>query len=188
MSKSWDQILKRPYKSKLEQKILPDFLKNARWFDRKTATIQRIDIILDADLGDGKLCFVEVKYVEVGDVDTYLIILSFSPHSEAETILMDHPHSIIAHLQVGEEEGILYDGIYSEKVREALFKIIVNKKTIKLDSQFLHGYPGNILNKKLYRGKKPHLSSQIVAGEQTNTSFIFGNQFFLKLYRKLEGD
>ncbi len=185
MSKSWDHILKPPYKSKLEQKILPSFFRNARWFDRKTATIQRIDVILDADLGDGKLCFAEVKYIEVGDVDTYLIILAFASKSEAESILMDRPHSVIANLQVGDQEGILYDGIYSEQVRAALFGIIVNKRTIKLDSQFLHGYPGGVLNKKVYRGKKA-VSSQIVAGEQTNTSFVFGNQFFLKLYRKLE--
>ncbi len=185
VEKKWEHIFKDPHKAKLEKEALPLFLKSARWFERKTATIQSVKILLTVSLSYSKLCVIEVRYLEIEEIDMYLLPLAFAPKSESEQLLIQFPQSVLAHLHVGDVEGILYDGAYDAHLRTDLLNLILKRKKIKLDSQCFAASIGEMLKNQ---SLKPftELSSSLVKGEQSNSSFLYEGQFFLKIYRKLD--
>ena len=185
IEKNWESILENPYKQDLEKKVLPRFLKNARWFRSKTATLQTVSIISSVCVDSSYLCFLSTSYQEQENSEIYLIVLSFLPESEAEKIRQEAPHGIIANIQGKDQTGILYDGIYTDSFRKKLFQLILKHQKIKFNSDEIISYPGKKLNKQAAK-EALALPSTVVKGEQSNSSFIYGQQFFLKLYRKIE--
>lgn len=185
VEKSWENIFKGKCRLKLEAEALPLFLRKSRWFERKASTIQSARIIANIAIGQSYLCFLEVRYHEVEDLDLYLLPLSFLQKMEEEPSI-NTPQEVIATLNIGDTEGVLYDSIYDEKFREALLHLIINKKRIREDSNELVAYSGGILKRKLLHDLSKPLASQVFKVDQSNSSIIYGQQFFLKLYRRLE--
>jgi maltose alpha-D-glucosyltransferase/alpha-amylase len=187
VEKNWEAVFTPYHRRRFEREILPEFLRKARWFERKIATIQQVKILSSIDLHEAKLCFLEVRYLEVEDVDHYLLPIACTPKDEINQILINIPHSIIASIKFGEEgqEGFLYDGIYSSHVRSALLEFILKKRKVKVDSHELVAIAGESLKKDALNFDLK-TSSEVMKGEQTNSSILFGSQFFFKLYRKLE--
>lgn len=186
IEKNWENCLKEPYRMVFEKEILPQFLKKSRWFERKLATIQEIKVILSIHLGRSQLCFLEIRYLEMEEVDIYLLPIAFLPKTEKDSDLVNRVSpGIIARMIIDGQEGYLYDGIYSNGFRQALLELILKGKRIKIDSQELVATRGENLKKKAHLIACP-LSSEVLKGEQTHSSFLFGKEFFLKIYRKLE--
>ncbi|MDH4231639.1 MAG: maltose alpha-D-glucosyltransferase [Nitrospirota bacterium] len=188
VNKSWENVLRGKMKEKLEDDVLPSYIKGCRWFGGKARKIQDVtiteDIPLDKGESSGRLIFVKVRYLE-GEADSYLLPVAFSSGEEADRIISQHPNVIIAALRIGESEGILHDGVYSEEFRKRLLLMISRRGTAKGLKGQLHAYPGRLLK----RFKEKALlfdKTQVLQAEQTNTSILYGNELFLKLYRHIE--
>src|SRR5207247_8039269 len=69
------------------------------------------------------------------------------------------------------------------KFRSQLFDVIAQRQIMKAKAGDLVGIAGKTLE-----ADHPVVSdkSQVLGGEQSNSSMLFDNKFFLKLYRKLE--
>ena len=183
---SWKNIFKGKLLLKLEKDALPRFLEKARWFERKAATIQNSKIISIIPLDDSLLCLVQVGYYEIDEYDLYLLPISFALKPQSETILANRPQSVIALVKCDESEGILYDGLYSDEFRSMLLKQILHRKHAKINSDELYGYTGEVFRKSVLKKVEIPEISQVLEAEQSNSSIIYGQQYFLKLYRRLE--
>lgn len=181
----WENILIPNHKRTFEREILPLFLKKMRWFERKLASIQQVKIVSSFSLGKAQLCFLEIRYLETEDIDLYLLPIAFAAKTDSSQILLNVPQSIIANIKFGDQEGFLYDAIYSNEFRQGLLELILKRKKIKINNQELIAFPGE--NLKRIKIKEEEIeSSEIIKGEQTHSSILFGTKLFLKLYRKLE--
>jgi maltose alpha-D-glucosyltransferase / alpha-amylase len=181
----WETVFKDPYRRRLEKEIFPQFLKKVRWFQRKMATIQQIKWVETIHLDESRLCILEIRYLETEEVDTYVLPIAYSPKTEPDHILIKIPQSIIANLKVGDEEGYLYDGIYSKHLQQALLQFILKRKKMKFDGNELIAYAGKNI-KKTEISLSDQILSVVLEGEQTNSAIRFEDRFFLKLYRRLE--
>lgn len=218
VSKSWEMVLEGETRRKLEDGILPNYLKSCRWFGGKGKIIRKINILEDIsmlkDLDVSHLLLLDVRYAE-GTQDLYLLPISFALTRKAEQsleefvvegirvrldyewltikakmIMEDSPQSIIARLYVGEDEGILYDGSYDGKFRENLLNIIAGRRKIKSTRGELVGFQGRVFRRLLEKdGREVPLTSQVLKAEQSNTSILYEDKLYLKLFRNLkEGD
>jgi maltose alpha-D-glucosyltransferase/alpha-amylase len=147
-----------------------------------------------------------VKYVE-GTRELYLLPVSFELTKKAEgpseemvvegfrvrldyewltikskLIMEEFSQSVIARLYAGEHEGILYDGAYDSKLRESLLNIIARRKKVRGRSGELIGQQGKMF-RRLLNNKEIPLNSQTVKAEQTNTSILYEDRFYFKLFR-----
>lgn len=185
VEKSWETLLEGRMKDKLEE-ILLNYLRNCYWFGGKTLTVQEINILKDIPIPEEStsvhLLIFEVSYTEESP-ETYLLPISFASKDKAKKIIKEFPHSVIAHLQIDGEEGILYDGVYNEEFRKILFLIISRKKRVKGEWGELVGYTGKMLRRF---DKGDSLTSRVLEGELGNTPVTYDEELFLKLYRKLE--
>lgn len=183
---NWDTVFKGKIKEKLEREFLPAYMGGCRWFGGKSQEIQETKIIENVtfreDLCAVQLLLVDVKYT-TGLSDIYLLPLSFSSGDKAESIVVENPYAVVAHIKSDITEGIIFDSIYDEEFRTYLLKAIVKRRTISGYNGKLTTYPG----KGLKRDRIKELlleKTQILKAEQTNSSILYQKEFILKLYRR----
>ncbi|MEJ2368562.1 MAG: alpha-amylase, partial [Acidobacteriota bacterium] len=99
--------------------------------------------------------------------------------------MQEFPPGVIARLTVDDEEGVLYDGVYDPALREVLFSMIAKRRKIKGIAGKLLAYPGRKFRGLIGETGFP-TTSNVLKAEQSNTSILYENSFFLKLYRKLD--
>jgi len=182
----WDQVFKGKAKLKLERLALSKYLHNARWFERKTCMIQNIKISKQLHIDKSMILLVEVSYMEIEDVETYLIPISFATDQEASQLIENAPSAIICNLSIGNREGILYDSVQNAHFHKSLLHHIAQAKSVKTDSANLVGHPRKGLKKELSNLSDDELLSKVFKAEQSNSSIIFGKKYVLKLYRRIE--
>jgi maltose alpha-D-glucosyltransferase/alpha-amylase len=184
----WENVLEGKPLERLEQAILPDFLKKRRWFRGKGRTINRVSVTDSLPVASGEatvfLLFLEIAYAE-GGTEIVLLPIHYAARESARQMLEESPQSVIARLRVGAQEGLLYDGVHSWGFREALFETIVRGKKIRMKGGELAGRRSRSF-RRILAGKATPEFSQILKAEQTNTSILYDHSFFLKLYRRLE--
>jgi maltose alpha-D-glucosyltransferase / alpha-amylase len=169
----------------LEKEILPNYIQARRWFGSKARTLRHLRVIEDpaisSDADAGRLWFVEMSYLD-GPTETYALPVKIVSGDAARAVFQSTPDGIIARF-ASTEETILMDAIWDAKFRSQLFETIAQGKIIK-------GRGGDLLGVARKTLPPGHLvisdKSHVLGGEQSNSSVLFDNKFFLKLYRKLE--
>jgi maltose alpha-D-glucosyltransferase/alpha-amylase len=184
----WEEVLEGKALERLEKAILPDYLLKCRWFGGKGRTINQVSVAESLPLAGAAarvfLLLIEVAYAE-GGTETVLLPLHFAARESARLLLEESPQAVIARLRVGAQEGILYDGVHSRELREALFEMIARGKRLRLKGGEIAGRRSRVF-RSLLAGTAAPESSQILKAEQTNTAILYDHGFFLKLYRRLE--
>ncbi len=188
LEKSWEEIFNQTNIRKLEAEILPQYLSGCRWFGGKSRSIRTIrisDIIsLENKRDKVKLLFIDVNYTG-GSPETYLLPLSFIFRNGHKVEALDLHKGIVCRLFINRKEGFLYDGVYNKNMHEIFLDIIAKKKKISNDGKMLIGQQGRKFKSLLAEQILP-LPSTILKAEQSNTSILYSNKFFMKLFRKLD--
>lgn len=185
INKSWKEIFDEdhPGYKKLESEILPAYLHQMRWFGAKSSNIKRyrIDHKEAYPLSNKEtayLLFVEIVF-QTSNTETYLLPVSLSKELEEET----QPICKVKD-DDGNERGYLVDAIYTLKFRNSIFKNITNSKKIKLDSGQLIFSKGKVLKGV----RQNRVKSEVLKLEQSNSTILYEDNYFLKVYRKIFRD
>jgi maltose alpha-D-glucosyltransferase/alpha-amylase len=178
-----EMLLANGQRAQFERNVLPDYLPTCRWFGAKARTVRQMRVIEHPTLGsDGKraqLWFVEVSYLD-GPTETYALPVTIATGETAKQISQTSPHAVIAKLN---GNAILFDAVWDTNFRAHLFSAIKDRQRTNGASGELVGTPG----KALAENSAPAVAtSHVLGAEQSNSSMLFENKFFLKLYRKLE--
>ena len=174
-------LLTNNQRMRLEREILPDYLRTCRWFGAKTRTIRNLQIMEQIPVAEvaGQIWLLRVDYTE-GAEEIYSLPVQLESGSVAHNLARSNPEAVIA--RVG-ENGILYDAIWDPEFREKIFQLMAAEAVLKGRNGQLVGVSSHILTQEP-ADQVP--SSQVLKAEQSNSSILFENRFFLKLYRKLE--
>jgi maltose alpha-D-glucosyltransferase/alpha-amylase len=136
---------------------------------------------LSSEAGAARFWFIDVSYLD-GPSETYALPVKIASGDEARAIAQTAPHSIIARF-AGTDETVLHDAIWDASFRAQLFSAIGGEQRMKGGSGDIVGIAGKTLADS---SADASASSQVLSGQQSNSSMVFANKFFLKLYRKLE--
>ena len=177
----FETLLKNSRQSVLEREILPDFIRRCRWFGGKARIVRgmRIAEQITMDGCGAEFWLVEVTYVD-GSPETYALPVQIATGEAAHSIAQSAPQAVIARF-AGNDEAILHDAIWDSAFREQLFRTIMEGSRYRGKSGEVLGTRGLAL-----AGETSIPISQVLTAEQSNSSMLFENKFFLKLYRKLE--
>jgi maltose alpha-D-glucosyltransferase/alpha-amylase len=178
-------LLNDGQREQLENEILPNYIQSRRWFGSKARTLRHLRVVehpaISSDADAGRLWFVEVSYLD-GPTETYALPVKIASGDAARAVFQNTPEAIIARF-ASTEETILMDAIWDAKFRSQLFEAIAQGQIIKGRGGDLVGVARKTLQPgDLVISDKSH----VLGGEQSNSSMLFDNKFFLKLYRKLE--
>jgi maltose alpha-D-glucosyltransferase/alpha-amylase len=181
----WMSVLEGKARQELEREVLPAYLGGCRWFGGKARQMQNLRVLEMIPVGkDGsltELLLMEIEYNE-GVPETYSLPLAFAEGERAEAMIKESPHAIICRLKAGEREGVLYDGVYNEDFSREILSAIARRRKMKGQSGELSAHPGKAY-KDAVKGREYLLKPRVLSAEQSNTSIVFGTEFFFKIYR-----
>ncbi len=174
-------LLQNNHRARLEREILPAYLRTCRWFGAKARSIREMRIIEQIPVAEdaGQLWLLQVDYTD-GAPDIYSLPVQLESGAAAEALARATPQAVIA--RVG-GKGVLYDALWDPEFREKIFKLMASGTDLKGRNGHLVGIGSNLLAQEPDDKAPP---SQVLNAEQSNSSILFENRFFLKLYRKLE--
>lgn len=139
-----------------------EYLRGCRWFGGKAQTLRGVQAVEALSLGDaGQLILLQVEY-DGAPLETYLLPL-----------------------RLAAEGAVLVDALEDESFRAALLEIIVGEQRVFCGSGELVGICGEAF-KAQSKEMTQLLPSRVLTVEQSNSSILYGERFFLKLYRRPE--
>ncbi len=169
----------------IEGEVLPQYIQSCRWFGAKARTLRHMRVLEQSGLSDdpaaGQIWFVEVSYLD-GPNETYALPVKVAVDGEARAIAQTAPDAIIARFE-GDKETILFDAIWHGDFRRHLFELMLGQQRANAKNGHLVGTIGTGFTDN---DPKTARNSKVLRGEQSNSSMLFDDKYFLKLYRKLE--
>jgi len=185
--KKWTDLLERNTSERLENNILPEYLMQMRWFGGKGRNMQTLRIVDHAEIpleeNSAFLLLIEITY-ESGLPEFYQLSVGFSKADDGSKLEENCPKSIIARTEIDGMEGYLYDAVYGAPLQQELLHRMASNHDIALKQSDLQ-FAGN-KNLKKYVKEHEKVKARILSAEQSNTSLVYDNLFFLKLYRKVD--
>jgi maltose alpha-D-glucosyltransferase/alpha-amylase len=168
----------------VEREVLPSYIRNCRWFGAKARTVRQVRIAEQVPVAGehgAQIWFLEVSYLD-GPTETYALPVEIARDDAARAVESSAPNAIIARMH-GDGDAILFDAIHDEAFRKALFNLMTTGRSASGKSGNLSGLTSTALPPEARSGAG---ASHVLSAEQSNSSMLFENKYFLKLYRKLE--
>jgi maltose alpha-D-glucosyltransferase/alpha-amylase len=184
---AWETLLDGNVRTLIERDLLLSFLQRQRWYGDKARAARKVRFVDWGTLRRSPqplfLTIVEVEF-EDGSHHYYFLPLTIGAHGEARALAERAPHAVLATI-TGARKGFLFDAWLDDRfartVLEALDKeekITTKRGSIRVvkTAAFaaLRGSPAETL------------PVARTAGEQTNTSIVYGDRLIMKLFRRLE--
>ena len=180
----WEQLPTRPeFRHGIEQ-ALPGYLASIRWFGGKARPLQSVSIerLLPVK-GPSSLFYLTVVLTdyEGGGSEHYSLPLAFQNDPPLDDFAREH--GIISEMQLLDQKGYLLDAVFSEEFRYVLYQGMRSKKEVEVPEGTLRFLGAAEENVDSLTG---HVVSEVLHAEQSNTSIIYQDEFFFKLFRKIE--
>ncbi len=168
--------------------VAPRLLRKRSWFLQKTRTITGVSVrhILALPGTTSHLLAVHVDYAD-SDGESYLVPLSVAIEDKADSILRDTPESVLARLEgFGPKvSALLFGAVADRDFSDALLRAIVRRRHVRGPGGELVGSHTRAF-RKAWTSARSNLEPTPRATEQPFTEIDYGDDFLLKLYRKLE--
>ncbi len=165
------------------QALLPDYIQHQRWFGAKGQAVERVEIAdavrLQARPFPVYLSVLRVVLPERSPLYVLPLTVAYD-EANAARIVDEQPYAPLAWLDSPAGRGLLHDAVVNRDFWLALFRWWQSGGK----GRSLRGLYVAALSESLrgYRPEEVHL----LTGEQSNSSAILDDTFFIKLYRRLE--
>ena len=189
VEQDWQEVLEERALRDLEAQ-LQEYIAPRRWFGGKTHIIKSVRvseaIAVPSAGSTAFLLFADIDYVQ-GDPERYLLPLAFAAGDEAAKLQLERPHLVIArlHINEGNVEGVLYDGIGSKDFAQKLLDTMGHRRVLKGKAGDLRGFALEAFRRLQGEGAD-NLTPLVGRAEQSNSAILFGDKFILKTFRRLE--
>jgi maltose alpha-D-glucosyltransferase/alpha-amylase len=184
----WDEVLFGQLKRQLEAE-LPHHISSRPWFFGEANQISGVKVqdLVTVRINSEKavILMLDVQYIQA-DGESYLLPVAFAAAEDAERLKREQPEFIVAEVEVAakRETGVLYDAAANPEFTKTLVQLLLRRRSIKN-----HGGELIVTSSAALRDigvprelAQPRLSSV----HQRNTAAICHDQFFFKLFRRVE--
>jgi maltose alpha-D-glucosyltransferase/alpha-amylase len=197
----WTALFERRSRRPFET-VLPRLLRSRRWFGAKSRTITGTHIedsfvlplpeMWNGDQ-DGEraaepviVLLVRVEYLD-GEPETYVMPVTFVAGAAGQRLVEDQPSAAIAILRPAEgETGLLVDAHWIPGFGAAFAQLVARRRQLRGEHGSLVGAPSSSGSEYITRTIVEDTSVNVLRGEQSNTSLIFGERMIMKTLRRLE--
>ncbi|GEO11688.1 maltose alpha-D-glucosyltransferase [Segetibacter aerophilus] len=183
---SWSELTNPRNLEELQNNVLANYITKTDWFTGKGKAINNMSITNYASIpvegGDTLLVLIEVRY-ESGLPESYQLPLTFAKEKLAQRLGTNCPQAIIAHLKVGDDEGVLVDALFTPELQHLLIERMGSHQGIELPNSVIEFASNDELKNQLEQ--LPDLKSKIYTDDGF-TAINYDNGFSLKMYRKID--
>jgi maltose alpha-D-glucosyltransferase/alpha-amylase len=165
------------------ESLLPEYIPKQRWFGEKGHTIEAVAIEDAVRLKADPAVYLSVLRVSLGDEEVfYTLPLMAKPETDAQSILDEHPAAALTWLDINRsgERRLVYDATVDPAFWATLFEWWRGGSTGRSLKGVYAAEPSQDA-----KGEVPE-SVDLLSGEQSNTAAIVNDDYFIKLYRRLQ--
>jgi maltose alpha-D-glucosyltransferase/alpha-amylase len=182
---SWERVFNNYDEVRdLERKVLPSFMKKCRWFGGKAKNVSKVNFhkVLPLKVGDDVhyLTIVETHYAHQLP-EFYFIPMTYL---RADRIVEYTMQSVICRAEIQQASGFIIDSSYDKEFRDYLFVSMEKGVDLKIDGGVLQFK--NSMFSRINMSKE--VDSKLLKSDQSNTAIVYNDQYFMKFYRKIEGE
>jgi maltose alpha-D-glucosyltransferase / alpha-amylase len=161
------------------------YIRNCRWFRSKSREILNVtlvdSVVLDPE-EKSQLLLVNFTFSE-GAPDLYALPVKLVTDKESRRMEVENPAAVIA--RIGERDGdLLVDATASTGFHRVLLEAVMNRVSIGTRAGRIVGSHSKHLGEVLEANAMP--TSRVLKVEQSNSSILFEDRVYLKLFRKLD--
>ncbi|OFW13257.1 MAG: maltose alpha-D-glucosyltransferase [Acidobacteria bacterium RIFCSPLOWO2_12_FULL_67_14] len=181
----WESLLDGGGRTIIERQALVPFLQRQRWFGGKARAIAGARFLdwvpLRRGLHPSFFTIVEVEYRD-GGREQYAVPLAMTHGSAADAIGQEFRTNALARI-TGARKGLLVDGLLDDETCALLADLLQDDRAVPTRAGRLHGTPGHVPERTPPDPIAPITRN---AGDQSNTSILFGKRSIMKLFRRIE--
>ena len=183
------ELLEGDLRSRTES-YLAAYLQSRPWFSGKGRSINRVQIqdVMGVPVNGQKdlLLILLVDFFE-GDPQRYLLPVSLVTGALAEKLEQSSPADIIVRARVEQSgtAGILCDAARHQELCRALLEAMARRRSFEAAAGELKAF-GNSALRNLVGPRTATIEVSFGTSPQNNRGIIFGAQYYLKLFRRLE--
>ncbi|HVT01969.1 MAG TPA: maltose alpha-D-glucosyltransferase [Thermoanaerobaculia bacterium] len=176
---NWNDLLEGS--RELLEKALARFIPQRRWFAGKARDLREVQILDTISFARSavRLVMLKTEYRE-GSPETYLVPLALS--FETGEVPAE---AIVLRVASGNRDGLLYEAPGDPAFAQALLSAVTSRKRIKGSIGEVRAVRSREAS-SMQRLDAASLQVNVLKGEQSNTSIVYGDKYFLKLFRKIE--
>ncbi|MEY2429770.1 MAG: maltose alpha-D-glucosyltransferase / alpha-amylase [Verrucomicrobiota bacterium] len=185
----WEEVLGGHGSDSLEN-CLVAYLKSRRWFGGKGRAIKSVQVSDAIDLAAEPAAIVllvlTIEYRE-GDSEEYVLPVAFAVEQERQRIESSSHEMIITRVRVeaSQAEGVLYEALGDAQFCRAIFEAMARRRSFKgMEGQLIAA--GTSEMRAAAGNGALSFKSSLGQAEQSNSGIVFGDQYFLKLFRRIE--
>jgi maltose alpha-D-glucosyltransferase/alpha-amylase len=183
-ARSWRAIFdNKDTRNKLETKVLPGYIARQRWFGGKARPLRSMKLLERVPVGraadEPLMLLVNVEYTE-GSSEIYILPVTYM-HATGEE---DLPRGAMARAEIGGNQVVIYEAVYSKLFCEHILDLIAGHKRLAASQGKLTATSGKELKKALRNREK--FECRLLGAEQSNTSILYGQELIMKFYRRTE--
>jgi maltose alpha-D-glucosyltransferase/alpha-amylase len=174
-----EEVLSEQHRQELERALVR-YIRSRRWFAGKARTVHALHIRDTVSMGkELVVALFDVDFTE-GESQTYLLPLAVGAARRSD----EQDTARVAHLIARIRDGsLLFEPVADQRFTSVLLETIARKKQLKGEGGVIAGMQTRAF-KEL--GRNGNLEAHVLKAEQSNTAIVYGQQLFLKLFRKLE--
>lgn len=172
---SWENQLLASKGSALSR-ALARYVHRARWFRDKSRVIKSLAVKEALPLARSYYLLVLHLEFTSGEPSRYCLPVTYV---SADT----QPENALVELKGAGKSGYLVDAGGEAILADALFRLAANGRTLRGNSIELVGVPSPQLRSRLKQGVA---SGRKLATDQTNSSYVYQDEFVMKMFRLLE--
>jgi len=167
-------------------RLLPQILRTRRWFAEKRRTIRQVRIqdLIRLPQTTAHILLVNIEYTD-GEPDMITVPLSLATGEQAEAILQDKVHTVMAKLEgLPNPQSILYGAVFDRQFTDALLNAMLRRRRIKGERGDIVGTHTRAFREALVR--RSTLEPQPQTLDMHKILVTLGEDFVLTLYREAE--
>ncbi len=167
--------------------ILPAFLRTRRWFLGKNRPILDLELVdvIGVTGTSGYVVLVEVRYGD-GEPEIYNLATAIATGEEIERVKQLLGETSIMRIRTEQgQEGVLYGALWSPVFAEALLTAIAKRRRLRGRAGEVAAFHTRAF-RKVWGARHPKLPPSVQNAEQSNTAIVYGDRFYLKVFRRIE--
>ncbi len=165
------------------ESLLPDYLQKQRWFGAKGETIEEVTIEDAVRLQTDPVVYLSILHVARAEGNSfYTLPLMATPEDEAAPLMDEHPAAPVAWIEINGtgEKHLVYDATVNPAFWATLFRWWEGGSKGRSLKGVYTGIPSEDA-----KGDDPE-TIELLTVEQSHTSAIVNDDYFVKIYRRLE--
>jgi len=182
----WEALFGTDTIDVLQSLVLPDYISRMQWFTGKDKTIYSTSVIahtaIPIDEKDAEILLIEVAF-ESGLPEYYQLPVLFLDKTEAADIADKNPSSLMAELTMGDVDGFLCDAVYTTGYQLGLLNFMSKEKRFMASGEVVFSSGTDV---RSFLENTKEISSRVQMTSEMHTAITFNNQYFLKVYRKVD--